>query len=693
MCLVSNSLFSKMEINFWFNIDKKGSGRLCMNQSYNQLFDEKDLLEENKYQRIYKGCYKEQPQNRVIIQKFTMSDRFDMGFKDFLEDTLQNKLHIEIINDEIVLVSKHIEGDNISLHLNFAEVTEQERIDYLYEYLHQATAYIGYENYLFNILIGSSQIVFKDHQFYLKELLNLDRKVNDEMPFSMVAKNIGQVMQRILITNYSELKTSHTYDELHHFTESLIRREKDYQSFDELFTDFKAIYFKKVHMKNQTLMGNAHPNNIFMEFVDVDEYDKKINDIPEGPTKEVTDEERAFLMGTSFAKPIEAPEMDYSEPKDIDVPDPEPQPVPEPQPIDWSNGPIEESIDISKLEDASSLEDLFIKEEQPAKKAEIITETPKEEEPVYGLPKHFKDPQLTQELQDDEEDEEKKPFNFLIPAAVVSLILLIVLGFMWIPTLFKEEPVAQVPLAKFELEIIGDVLKCTNLSEAYGDATIIESYWVISKDGEEIATQPGNKKANFEVKGLTPGVYTVKLTVMDSNNQYSDPTEVSKAYQDSESKALENQIQTQSELASTQNFKSNDSSSEVMDDYIISTTVNVIEDTSIFNKGTKSYKIDLGKNEGAASISFDPIQISSGSTISFMLMTNKAEPVTIQLLGYARGKNVYNKEVTSDNGTVLDWHPLSIQMNSDVAVDKLVIRFEADDIRVWFDEFTIRTFK
>ena len=686
-----------------------------MNQSYNQLFDEKDLLEENKFQTIYKGCYKDQPQHRVIIQKFKMNDQFNTAFKDFLDNTLQNKLHIEILQDEIILVSKYIEGDNISLHLNFASVTESERIDYLYDYLHQATAYIGFEYYLLNILIGSNQIVFKDHQLYLKEQINLDRKLNDNIPFTMVAKNIGQVMQRILITNYNELTTSTTYDELHHFTESLIRREKDYQSFDDLFTDFKAIYFKKQGSKNQTLMGNAHPNNIFMEFVEVNEYDARTKEI----NNEVTDEERAFLTGNTTPEPIQdLPDKTPEIPDDVIEEIYEPKP-----PIDWSDGPIEESIDLSKLVDGvSSLEEVLVRDEpvKRVKKSKPNTqessknennaiddqekETLEEEQPVYGLPNHFKDPAFQthhEEEEDDEDEEEKKAFNFLIPASIFAALIVVILSVLWIPKLFAKEPGEHLPpVADFEVEIIGNTLHCANLSTAFDEEIIVESFWELSKDGEFITSTPGKNNADYEVKGLSPGVYNIKLTVTDSAGLSSDPVVQDKEYQTSESKALENQIQTQNELASNQAsdqaFKSSsysDESEEILDQYSMSSTVNVVEDTYTLNKGTKSYRIDLNKNDGTASLYFDPIDITEGATVSFMIMSNEAKPITIQIIGYYKGNNVYSKEVISNKGTVLDWSTLSIQMSTTSPTDKLVIKFEAEKTIVWFDELSIRTFK
>lgn len=686
-----------------------------MNQSYNQLFDEKDLLEENKFQTIYKGCYKDQPQHRVVIQKFKMDDQFDTAFKDFLDNTLQNKLHIEILQDEIILVSKYIEGDNISLHLNFASVTEEERIDYLYDYLHQATAYIGFEHYLLNILIASNQIVFKEHQLYLKEQINLDRKLNDNIPFTMVAKNIGQVMQRILITNYNELKTSATYDELHAFTESLIRREKDYQCFDDLFSDFKAIYFKKLASKNQTLVGNAHPNNIFMEFVEVNELDAGTEEI----NNEVTEEERAFLTGNNTPDPIpdETP----------DIPDDVIEEIYEPRPpIDWSDGPIEESIDLSKLVDGvSSLEEVLVRDEPIKRVKKIVPDIQEslnpdieeplnnettsidnkekfdEEQPVYGLPNHFKNSAFQTHHEDDEEDEddeeEKKAFNFLIPASIFAALIVVILSVLWIPKLFAKEPGEHLPpVADFQVEITGNTLHCTNLSIAYDDEIIAESFWELSKDGEFITSTPGKNNADYEVKGLSPGVYNIKLTVTDSVGLSSDPVVQDKEYQTSESKALENQIQTQNELASDQTFKSNsysNDSEEILDQYNMSSTVNVVEDTYTLNKGTKSYRIDLNKNDGTASLYFDPIEITEGATVSFMLMSNEAKPIKIQVIGYYKGNNIYNKEVISNKGTVLDWSTLSIQMSTTSPTDKLVIKLEAEDTIVWFDELSIRTFK
>lgn len=686
------------------------SGRLSMNQSYNQLFDEKDLLEENKFQTIYKGCYKDQPQHRVVIQKFKMNDKFDMAFKDFLDNTLQNKLHIEILQDEIILVSKYIEGDNISLHLNFASVTEEERLDYLYEYLNQATAYIGFEHYLLNILIASNQIVFKEHQLYLKEQINLDRKLNDNIPFTMVAKNIGQVMQRLLITNYNELKTSATYDELHAFTESLIRRKKDYQCFDDLFSDFKAIYFKKLGSKNQTLVGNAHPNNIFMEFVEVNEYDARTKDI----NNEVTDEERAFLTGSNTPGSIQ----DFPD-ETPDIPDDVIEEIYEPRPpIDWSDGPIEESIDLSKLvEGVSSLEEVLVRNEPikrvkkvvPDKQDPLTNETTcintnekfDEEQPVYGLPNHFKDSAFQTHQEEDEEYEEKKAVNFLIPASLFAALIVVILSVLWIPKLFAKEPGEHLPpIADFQVEITGNTLHCTNLSIAYDEEIIAESFWELSKDGEFITSTPGKNNADYEVKGLSPGVYNIKLTVTDSVGLSSDPVVQDKEYQTSESKALENQIQTQNELTSNQvsnkAFKSDsdvNDSEEILDRYNMSSTVNVVEDTYTLSKGTKSYRIDLNKNDGTASLYFDPIEITEGATVSFMLMSNEAKPITIQIIGYYKGNNIYNKEVISNKGTVLDWSTLSIQMNTTSPTDKLVIKLKAEETIVWFDELSIRTFK
>lgn len=631
-----------------------------MNQSYNQLFDEKDLLEDNMRQRVYKGSKKNTPHQRVIIHKFKKTEGYKTAFKDILDSVIQNKLYVEENDEEIILVVKSIEGDNISLYLNFSDVSEEERIDFLYDYLHQATAYIGLDNYLLNILISSNQIVFVDDRLLLKENIIIDRRINQDIPFSIIAKNIGQIMQRLLITNYSDLRTSKKYDQLNQFTESLIRREKIYQCFDELFTDFKAIYFDKEIKRKNILLGQAHPNNMFFD----ETPQQELHPISEDETVEEETPKKTRQEAKVYETTLEdligglhkdRPTFTYEEEK----PD-----------LEEASSDPEESVEFTS-----------VTEEERA-----VLMAPVSEEPVYGLPSYLKEETI-------EEPKKKFKIDLRIPAIAAFLCMMMIFSILWIPPLFTSASEApKIPEAKFSLEVQGDKLVCTNESIAYNDEFIVESYWVLLKEGVEVISKPGKNKADFEVKGLGEGKYEIKLTVTDSLNRFSDPYSQEKEFLSPESKALDNEKFTESQLATNQTFDET-SSEELLDDYPISSTTNVTEDSSIFHNGNRSYKIDLSENDGTASLSFDNVNIIPKSTISFWMMTNNDEPITMTILGYNNGENNLTKELVTNKGNVLTWSIVSLQMNLEEDTDRLVIRFNANDTILWFDDFTVRSFK
>lgn len=637
-----------------------------MNQSYNQLFDEKDLIEDNILQKVYKGSKKNTPHQRVIIHKFKKSTKFNTAFKDLLDSVIQNKLYVEENDEEIILVNTSIEGDNISLHLNFSSVNDEERVHFLYDYLQQATAYIGLENYIFNILISSNQVVFVDNQLHLKEHLVLDTRLNENIPFSIIAKNMGQVMQRILMTNYSELRTSKKYDELYQFTESLIRREKQYECFDDLFTDFKKIYFDKVTSRRKVLIGDFHPNNMFLNEDIVEEQEpveEVVQRIVQNDTQKIR-KEHPKVYETTLEDILN--ELDTSRPTFT---------------YDFEEETNEEEY---KNEPLPTLE---VTEEERAVLMAPIDETPSEK-PTYGVPSYFKEDPV------EERPKKKLRVDFRIPIVAAFVCMVMIFSILWIPPLFTSaNDTPTPPEARFSLEVQGDKIFCTNESIAYNDEIIVESFWVILKDGKEIHSEPGANKANFEVTGIEDGKYQIKLTVTDSANRFSDPFIIEKEYQSPVNKALDNQQETEESLNETQKFANAETSEELLDGFPISSTTNVTEDFSIFHEGNRSYKIDLGKNDGSASISFDSVDIPAKSTISFWMMTNKSEPITLTIIGYNDGVNNLTKELITNKGSVLTWNIVSMQLNLEEPTDRLVLRFNAEDTVLWFDDFSVRSFK
>ncbi len=411
-----------------------------MSQSYQDIFDVLELIEENKVQKVYKGSKKTAPDQLVIINKFTKSEDFNLAFRELLDNSLQHRLHIEETEKEIILITKLIEGDNLSLFLNFSNSTEEQRIDFIYDYLHQSIAYLAFDNFLINTLIDQNQIVFKDEQLYLKESIIIDRRFDVAMPFSIVSKNIGHAMQRILSTSFRELRISQKHDDLVAFADKLIRRDNEYNCIDDVFSAFKTIYFnnskevkttKEDKIKSNVLMGDMHPNNMIFDDLNDKAFTQKL------PV--IKDELTVKKIDPSPKKDIKATTVTHEERAIL-------------------TGPIEENIDLNKLiSGVSSLDDLIVEEPVSYGIPDSLKDKSLKKETKYGIPESLKSEKkfaLPDSLKDksktkfkaassdfeednddfdDDDEEENKAFKYKIPLIVSTLAIIALMLFLILP--------------------------------------------------------------------------------------------------------------------------------------------------------------------------------------------------------------------------------------------------------------------
>ncbi len=655
-----------------------------MSPSYKNIVEELELVEENKVQKVFKGSKINAPDQLVLINKFNKSEAFNLAFKELLDNSLQHKLHIEETKDEIILVTKLIEGDNLSLFLNFSNSNEEERIDYVYDYLHQSIAYIGFDNFLINILVDQNQVIFKDNQLYIKESLIIDRRLDKEMPFSIVSKKIGHTMQRILSTSFRELRITKKHDDLIAFADKLIRRDNQYKCIDDIFSAFKAIYFEnstepsaqKVPVTStNVLSGQMHPNNMIFESLEDSAFTKalpKASEIKKAEKKihkttTVTHEERAILTG-----------------------------------------PIEESIDLDKLlSGVSSLDELIVEEKETYGIPEALKDTSLKVESNYGIPEALKSSNKTREKnrfktiavevpeEDDEEDDRRHTkINFTVPLIALSAIILALVIYLSMPIFFpNSEDLGKRPVAEFEIKIENGTFTCINKSFAFGRKTIDGSSWKVIRNNKMEGETTSPDISNLDIPNYTDGQYEIELVVMDSEGLYSDPYKVKKEYLSTESKALENQLSTEVEVASNKAYQESD---EPLDAFTIEATVNVKEDYDVKLKGNRSFKAKLAEYDGTASLSFTDISIDKKSTLSFHLMSNdKKNEINIQLIGYKDGENVFSKTIKKTPSGVLTWMQIATQVDLDdgVTADKLVIRFTSDASVIYFEDLSIKAYK
>ncbi len=664
---------------------------------YKKTFEEDRLIEENSYQKIYLGTNKETPSKEVLINKISKLDINKEYYNDLFECVLNSYITSGIIEDKLVLVTEYIKGDSIGLYFNFSKTTDKQRIEFVKDYLNKIISYISLDHGLFNSLINSNQIVFKDNKLYLKEYIALDN-INKDINISLIIKNIGQVIQRLLSTN-NKNKHGKLFNDIYRFSETLIRREKNYTTYDEMLNDFKHIYYSSIKTKNKVMNYKEHPNNmeidykrIRSELITGDQINPKKNrenvryenidlsKIDNATSLEdiiVREEEKYILINNMVIKKendfipnkIEEKIDDVKEVKEIkEVRNIERPIVPEPKASDQTK---KISIPFNQLQEIEKEEKQEIEEEPVT----IYTREPKQEE--IGLPNHLKN-----EIASRKSENKQSKFNIWLPIIGVFAIILIFIMYLFINS-DKSNTEYKQPTATFEVTIKNGTMICENLSRAYGGKIITESLWEIRRDDKLIYELPAKNTADFNASGLVPGRYSIKLTVSDSNNNFSDPFVIEKVYESDDERSLD------SSVFNDKNIMAN-LSDEILNNLEISTSKNVKEDEEVFNSGDKSLKMDLNK-EAEASISILK-NIPKGSTASFKLFPNNTNSVTLYVSAYNTGDLVYQKKIKISNNS-LSWNNISLQINSDIDADQILLKFAGTDNILWFDDFIVRTFK
>ncbi len=674
---------------------------------YTKTFEENKLLEKNSYQEISLGFYKENPSREVLINKINKFDSYNEYYNDLFECILDSYITSGIIDNKLILVTENISGDSIGLYFNFSKTTDKQRIEFVNDYLTKITSYISLDNSLLNALISSNQIVFKDDKLYLKEYLVLDN-LKSNLNISMITKNIGQVIQRLLATN-NKNKHDKLFDDIYKFSESLIRREKKYTSYDEMLDDFKAIYSRNIKFKNKIMNYSNHPNNmdidyrrIRSELITGDQINPKKHrnnfhyeniDLSKLDTATslddiiIREEEKYVLINNMVIKK----DNDFILENNI-------KPIHNESIMDKYKERIkEENIkedvvveEVKKVEKDDAVEEVKNETTDFTKNLSKINEEINEEEKdddiaVYireeksediGLPNHLKNEMSNRKV------DEKKKLNVWIP--ILSILIIILIGLLYL--LFNSSTVNdeyKLPLAKFEVTIKNGTILCENLSSAYGGEIIVESFWEIKRDGKLVLEQPGSNKADFKANGLVPGKYSIKLTVTDSRNNFSDPYVIDKVYSSDDDLAMDETV------FDNKNIMAN-LSDENLDTLEISTSLNITEDKELFNSGNKSLMIDLN-DEDSASMSILK-DIPKGSTASFMLLPKKTNSVNLYISAYNTGDLIYQKKIKINN-TSLSWNTISFQINSEIDADQLILKFKGVDNILWFDDILVRTFK
>ena len=212
---------------------------MSMDVSYIEKYDILQTFQSNDRQKVFIGTVKDQDQEIVIIN--ILKDLGDLWQKDVksLENALGNLLHIEMIDEGLVLVTAFKDAQPLEAYLNQTHASIHRRMNIVFAYLRDIVKYKDLDYSLQSMLMDEAQLLIDDHQPFLSELILLDKNLEMDVSFEGLAKKIAGIMTKIL-TAGSPLEEERR--EMLQFIDRLEGGEHSYKNVEDIYHAFRSYY-------------------------------------------------------------------------------------------------------------------------------------------------------------------------------------------------------------------------------------------------------------------------------------------------------------------------------------------------------------------------------------------------------------------------------------------------------------------
>ncbi|MGB3367634.1 MAG: hypothetical protein WBA54_09100 [Acidaminobacteraceae bacterium] len=611
-----------------------------MGDSYKHKFNVLEVFEKNDYQNILMGTKKNSIDDVVVINVFKKGFLINDKFLNNLKNSLANLIHIEENDTEIIAVTEYKEGISFSNFLSSANLNIDDRIHLIHQYLTDLTNYDVFDDYFTNIFVDENQIISKNGEFHLNELLILDKGIEGTTPFDKITSKISTTINKIASDSDDIDKSSDDYKKFALFIGDLQNNSISATSIGSILTAFNQTFNDKNFKSVKTSASNA----------------TLVNSLGAAAVAS------ALLGGASFAanNPIDKVTPENIE-TNIDSPmlDSNTSQVQQaPNPIIEGQVHIDEvpKVESTQQENSSSEVEIDDVASDTMKETEldnilVVDDTP---EPVAY------------------EDNPKSKKGIII---AVAIALLAALAIFILPGLFAKD---VAPIASFERVTFEDSIKFVNTSVASGNNNeIVAAIWKVVKDGEE--KYSSDKLDAIKLRFDSEGEYIVSLKVQDTNGLWSEE------YSETILSEPEDPSTTDPVISETK---------EKLDSLAIDTSSssNVSYDSEIYRSGSKSIKLDLTQNSGTGEFMLENLNLEKNTTLSMWILSDKTEPINIEYTGYSGDAVKFVKELNYTPKLANSWDMVELKMNS-AGVDRLKLKFTAPGSTIWIDDIDTSSYK
>jgi len=602
-----------------------------MNGLYKDKYEILKTFKDNEYQTVLIGSNKENPVEVVVINILHKNKMSKVISKSQFPNGLHGLLHLEDIEDDLVVVTEYREGTPLESYLKFFDTTIKHKFNLAYEYMSKIVKYDIFHNSIKKILIDESQIIIQNKELSFNELLFLDDGFGESTEFNVITSTIGKTIEKIIFSKdpIDDKDNDHTSQSILKLINKLKNNDHEFKNIEDVYNAFRKIYIYGIFMEDEYRLGNDEAAQVKDDSLSKESIDTKAIGY-----NEITESEENVENNDYMKDAVEKLETDKAH---------------------------EDSLHYD-LDDSESL--------------------PKEEEDPYAdLDKFFiGNKQLIGNPQNHKERRKKRGSYIPIAIGILLLAALLYGAFALSKPLlksFKSNSTEEIskPEAYFICQKIADSYHVTNESKVYGkDNEIVETSWKIYK-GDELMREIDNKKS-LEIRFENEGSYTVVLNIKDKYGNIDDYREEI---------IYNNKIEIDE-------LETNSNSEEKLDNLNLSYSSTTAKDYEAFRGG--NYSLRLGKEGKANSeiIIIDNLDVENKPIISMWIAASSKENIDVLIKGYSSDILQFSETIPFIPKETNTWEMIEISPTAK-NIDKIELIFKDFNSPIWLDDIQVSQYK
>ena len=241
----------EVNLSLWKPTIKYKGQVITMSNSYTSKYEILKSFKEDKYQNVLIGSNRENADEVVVINIFHKNEISKVISKSQFPNGLNNLLHLEEDQNDLVVITEYQEGTPLESYLEFFDTTVKHKINLAYEYMSKIVKYDSFSNSIKSILIDESQVIFKDKELYFNELLFLDEVFSKPVEFNAIALKLAKMIEKIVFSKdpTDDQDNDRASEAILGFINKLKSNEHTFQSIEDIYNEFRKIYIYDLFME------------------------------------------------------------------------------------------------------------------------------------------------------------------------------------------------------------------------------------------------------------------------------------------------------------------------------------------------------------------------------------------------------------------------------------------------------------